>query len=53
MRHHRHPALDVQPVLDRVTGETRCFRIVDADGEEVATGIATRQDAEDRIADTD
>jgi len=40
----------VRPYVDTVTGDIRYWEIVDAAGVVLASGIATRQDAEDRAA---
>lgn len=39
----------VQPYEDRVTGVVRCWVVLSDDGVVLADGIATRQDAEDRM----
>jgi hypothetical protein len=43
-------AATIRPYLDTVTGVIRCYQIV-RDGIVLADGIATHQDAEDRLAD--
>lgn len=37
--------MEIKPYIDTVTGEIRYWIIVDADGRELAAGIATHQDA--------